>query len=168
MSIGIQQSRRAKMNWITNSPPHGNGGLTADVMVLPVRIIMSPTCESRSLVGRNALSAAARIMEPARQCSTHLSKRVLHKLGRPPAVARVHLARPIQQAEAFELRAQRGEERVAALRLGIRELLGRGERGQKSGEGEVGAGELPAHEVTVRAPLGGEAPCGRLQLLERR
>src|SRR3954447_6357778 len=106
MSIGIQHRRRAKMNWITNSPPHGNGGLTADAMVLPVRIIMSPTCPSRSLVGRNALSAAARTMEPVRQCSMHLNKRALHDLGGPAAVARVHLARPIHQAEARELGAQ--------------------------------------------------------------
>jgi hypothetical protein len=43
-----------------NSPPYGYGGLSADINVLPVRIIMSPTCSSRFLVGRNALSATAR------------------------------------------------------------------------------------------------------------
>src|SRR3954471_9332450 len=48
------------MNWITNSPPYGYGGRSADMTVFPVRIIMSPTCSSRFLVGRNARSAAAR------------------------------------------------------------------------------------------------------------
>src|SRR3954451_22602601 len=47
------------MNCWTNSMPYGNGGLSADVIVLPVRIIMSPTCSSRPLAGRNTRSAAA-------------------------------------------------------------------------------------------------------------
>ena len=32
----------------------------ADITVLPVRIIMSPTCSSRFFVGKKALSATAR------------------------------------------------------------------------------------------------------------
>src|SRR4051794_10213887 len=47
------------MNCWTNSIPYGNGGDRADVIVLPVRIIMSPTCSSRPLAGRNTRSAAA-------------------------------------------------------------------------------------------------------------
>src|SRR5919202_1292741 len=57
---GNQHSRSANRNWFTNSPPYGYGGRSADMTVLPVRIIMSPTCSSRFLVGRNARSAAAR------------------------------------------------------------------------------------------------------------
>src|SRR3954452_15274767 len=60
ISSGNQHSRSAKRNWMTNSPPYGYGGLIADKIVLPVRIIMSPTCSSRFLVGRNARSATAR------------------------------------------------------------------------------------------------------------
>jgi hypothetical protein len=51
----------------------------ADMTVLPVRIIMSPTCSSRFLVGKNALSATAltnyspsvRIEEYATSVSEH-------------------------------------------------------------------------------------------------
>src|SRR5687767_5433995 len=43
-----------------NSPPYGYGGRRADIIVFPVKIIMSPTCSSRFLVGRNARSATAR------------------------------------------------------------------------------------------------------------
>src|SRR5436190_1352960 len=57
---GNQHSRSANRNWLTNSPPYGYGGRSADMIVLPVRIIMSPTCSSRFLVGRNARSATAR------------------------------------------------------------------------------------------------------------
>src|SRR5688572_30716029 len=60
MSRGNQHSRSAKRNCPMNSPPYGYGGLRADIIVLPVRIIMSPTCSSRFFVGRNALSATAR------------------------------------------------------------------------------------------------------------
>src|SRR2546426_11646929 len=48
------------MNWFTNSPPYGYGGRRADTSVLPVRIIMSPTCSKRFLVGKKTLSAVAR------------------------------------------------------------------------------------------------------------
>src|SRR3954471_19420102 len=57
---GNQHNRNANKNWITNSPPYGYGGLSADMIVLPVKIIMSPTCSNRFLVGRKALSATAR------------------------------------------------------------------------------------------------------------
>src|SRR5436305_12484741 len=60
MSSGNQQSLSANRNWFTNSPPYGYGGRIADKIVLPVRIIMSPTCSSRFFVGRNARSATAR------------------------------------------------------------------------------------------------------------
>src|ERR1700755_1777187 len=54
---GNQHRRSANRNCWTNSPPYGYGGLRADTMVLPVRIIMSPTSSSRPLAGRNARSA---------------------------------------------------------------------------------------------------------------
>src|SRR2546423_611998 len=58
-----QHNLRANRNWMTTSPPYGYGGRSADVIVLPVRIIMSPTCSSRFLVGKNARSATARTIE---------------------------------------------------------------------------------------------------------
>src|SRR5918996_1627369 len=64
INSGNQHNRSANRNWPMNSPPYGYGGLNADISVLPVRIIMSPTCSSRFLVGRNALSATARTTEP--------------------------------------------------------------------------------------------------------
>src|SRR3954465_15255195 len=60
MRSGNQQRRSAKRNCWTNSVPYGYGGRIADMTVLPVRIIMSPTCSSRFFVGKNALSATAR------------------------------------------------------------------------------------------------------------
>src|SRR5437660_655252 len=59
-SNGNQHNRSANKNWITNSPPYGYGGRTAETSVLPVKIIMSPTCSSKFFVGRNARSATAR------------------------------------------------------------------------------------------------------------
>ena len=59
-SSGNQHSRSANRNCETNSPPYGYGGRSADQIVLPVRIIMSPISSSRFLVGRNARSAALR------------------------------------------------------------------------------------------------------------
>src|SRR5215207_721484 len=58
---GSQQSRSMNRNCWTNSVPYGYGGRNAETSVLPVRIIMSPTCSSRFLVGRKTLSAVARI-----------------------------------------------------------------------------------------------------------
>src|SRR4051795_10342056 len=46
-------------NCCTNSVPYGYGGRRADTKVFPVRIIMSPTCSSRFLVGKKTRSAAA-------------------------------------------------------------------------------------------------------------
>src|SRR3954471_218179 len=46
-------------NCLKNSVPYGDGGRIADTSVLPVMIIMSPTCSSRLLVGRKIRSAAA-------------------------------------------------------------------------------------------------------------
>src|SRR3954452_12822906 len=57
---GNQHSFRANRNWLTNSPPYGYGGLRADMIVLPVRIIMSPTSSSRFLTGKNPRSATLR------------------------------------------------------------------------------------------------------------
>src|SRR5256714_12532538 len=57
---GNQHSFNAKRNWLTNSPPYGYGGLRADMIVLPVRIIMSPTSSSMFLAGRKARSATVR------------------------------------------------------------------------------------------------------------
>src|SRR4051794_20210844 len=59
-SSGNQHSFNAKRNWLTNSPPYGYGGLRADMIVLPVRIIMSPTSSSRFLTGKNPRSATLR------------------------------------------------------------------------------------------------------------
>ena len=56
---GNQHSRNMNKNCCTNSVPYGNGGRTADTNVLPVRIIMSPTCSNIDFVGRNTRSAAA-------------------------------------------------------------------------------------------------------------
>src|SRR5215207_2314807 len=56
---GSQQRRSMKRNCCTNSVPYGYGGRIAETSVLPVRIIMSPTCSSRFLVGRKTRSAAA-------------------------------------------------------------------------------------------------------------
>src|SRR5215212_2652554 len=47
-------------NCWTNSVPYGYSGRSADTIVLPVRIIMSPTCSSRFLVGKKTRSAALR------------------------------------------------------------------------------------------------------------
>src|SRR6266550_696943 len=60
---GNQHNLSANRNWITNSPPYGYGGRSADMIVLPVKIIMSPTCSNRFLVGKNARSATARTIE---------------------------------------------------------------------------------------------------------
>ena len=60
INSGNQHNLSANRNWPMNSPPYGYGGRRADIIVFPVRIIMSPTCSSRFLVGRNALSATAR------------------------------------------------------------------------------------------------------------
>src|SRR3954453_6819648 len=57
---GNQHSFSAKRNCDTNSPPYGYGGRRADMIVFPVRIIMSPTSSSRLLAGRNARSATPR------------------------------------------------------------------------------------------------------------
>ena len=59
-AAGTSTACSANRNWLTNSPPYGYGGRIADKIVLPVRIIMSPTCSSRFFVGRNTRSAAAR------------------------------------------------------------------------------------------------------------
>src|SRR5947209_1467081 len=54
---GNQHNRSANKNWLTNSPPYGYGGRSADKIVLPVKIIMSPTSSNTFFVGRNARSA---------------------------------------------------------------------------------------------------------------
>src|SRR6188508_1976556 len=59
---GNQHSLSANRNWLTNSVPYGYGGRSADTIVLPVRIIMSPTSSSRLFAGRNARSATLRTM----------------------------------------------------------------------------------------------------------
>src|ERR671914_242452 len=64
---GNQHSLSAKRNWLTNSPPYGYGGRRADMMVLPVRIIMSPTSSSRLLAGRKARSATLRTTLPLKR-----------------------------------------------------------------------------------------------------
>src|SRR5881227_2567405 len=61
---GNQHNFNAKRNWLTNSPPYGYGGRRADMIVLPVRIIMSPTSSSRLLTGKNPRSATERTIVP--------------------------------------------------------------------------------------------------------
>src|SRR4029078_11054021 len=60
-------------NCCTNSVPYGYGGRKADTRVLPVRIIMSPTCSSRFLVGKKTRSAALRTttQTPSGRGTTH-------------------------------------------------------------------------------------------------
>src|SRR5215210_7652893 len=60
MVSGSQQRRSMNRNCCTNSVPYGYGGRSAETSVLPVRIIMSPTCSSRFLVGKKTRSAALR------------------------------------------------------------------------------------------------------------
>ena len=60
INSGNQHSRSANRNCETNSPPYGYGGLSAETIVLPVRIIMSPISSSRFLAGMNARSATLR------------------------------------------------------------------------------------------------------------
>src|SRR3954454_2116095 len=57
---GNQHNFNANRNWLTNSPPYGYGGRRADMIVLPVKIIMSPTSSSRFLTGKNPRSATLR------------------------------------------------------------------------------------------------------------
>src|SRR4051794_2032727 len=57
---GNQHNFNAKRNWLTNSPPYGYGGRRADMIVLPVKIIMSPTSSSRFFNGKNPRSATER------------------------------------------------------------------------------------------------------------
>jgi hypothetical protein len=59
-SNGNQHNFNAKRNWLTNSPPYGYGGRRADMIVFPVKIIMSPTSSSRFLTGKNPRSATLR------------------------------------------------------------------------------------------------------------
>src|SRR3954447_20232473 len=59
-SNGNQHSFNAKRNWLTNSLPYGYGGRRADMIVLAVKIIMSPTSSSRFLTGKNPRSATLR------------------------------------------------------------------------------------------------------------
>src|SRR3954466_16001357 len=59
---GNQHNFNANKNWETNSPPYGYGGRKADMIVLPVKIIMSPTSSSKFFVGRKARSATDRTM----------------------------------------------------------------------------------------------------------
>src|SRR3954462_11799846 len=110
ISSGNQHSLSAKRNWMTNSPPYGYGGLRADMIVFPVRIIMSPTCSSRFFVGRNARSATARTTEPPLPgCSrysewnldsflsscqdTHMVKWLKHRRAEAVAAGRVNNGR---------------------------------------------------------------------------
>src|SRR6266511_3899021 len=89
MVSGSQQSRSMNRNCWTNSVPYGYGGRSAETIVLPVRIIMSPTCSSRFLVGRNARSATARTTQASSHARTgssppcHRSK--AYDIALPPA-----------------------------------------------------------------------------------
>src|SRR5438094_5488166 len=84
---GNQHSLSANRNWLTNSPPYGYGGRSADMTVLPVRIIMSPTCSSRFLVGKNARSATAR--------TTLMSSLLGHASGGANCDQKAYAIRPV-------------------------------------------------------------------------
>src|SRR5918997_2743459 len=81
-----------KRNCWTNSVPYGYGGRSAETSVLPVRIIMSPTCSSRFLVGRKTRSAAARTTNQTPPGEATRSPRETRSREEPygmfPAVAR--------------------------------------------------------------------------------
>src|SRR3954467_15213027 len=94
---GNQHRRRANRNCWTNSPPYGYGGLRADTIVLPVRIIMSPTSSSRPLAGRKARSAT-----PLTTC--------LLSPTSPTKVARLLTARCCLKREPLPLLAQTGQQ----------------------------------------------------------
>ena len=86
-----------------NSPPYGNGGLTAETIVFPVRIIMSPISSKNPLAGAVARSAAPRttvlllslstprgnvVLLPGDRNTTSTSRITRkHLLGRPGARA---------------------------------------------------------------------------------
>src|SRR3954463_5178296 len=94
---GNQHRRSAKRNCCTNSPPYGYGGLTAETIVLPVRIIMSPTSSSRPLAGAKARSA------------TPLTTSLLSPTC-PTKVARLLTARWCLKREPVRLLAQTGQD----------------------------------------------------------
>src|SRR4051812_36009318 len=94
---GNQHRRSANRNCWTNSPPYGYGGLRAETIVLPVRIIMSPTSSSRPFPGANARSA------------TPLTTSLLSPTC-PTKVARLLTARCCLKREPARLLAQTGQQ----------------------------------------------------------
>src|SRR3954453_15557244 len=105
MSSGNQHSRSANRNWLTNSPPYGYGGRRAETIVLPVRIIMSPTSSRRFFVGRNARSATLRTTDCSPQPRMNWSRRKTIYLTsgsaanrEPAAQSNLHLAQPLRDS----------------------------------------------------------------------
>src|SRR4051812_15608800 len=103
---GNQHSFNAKRNWLTNSPPYGYGGLRADMIVLPVKIIMSPTSSSRFLTGKNPRSATLRTKVAASPSCDPGHGSVWHlRQGCQPATVRMHAesqsTRKIERAGTF-------------------------------------------------------------------
>ena len=85
---GNQHNRNMNKNCCTNSVPYGYGGRTADTNVLPVKIIMSPTCSNKYFVGKNRpiSSATDQLTPPPRKPSETLS--TLQAYGMGPSTAR--------------------------------------------------------------------------------
>ncbi len=64
------------MNWETNSGPYGYGGVTAETIVRPVRITISPASSSTPRVGSNARSTVVLITLSAPDPAAAASSRV--------------------------------------------------------------------------------------------
>src|ERR671932_1637893 len=111
---GNQHSRSANRNWFTNSPPYGYGGRSADMTVLPVRIIMSPTCSSRFLVGRNARSATARTKRLSSPLPPEAYGITTRAYNRQPSGRKLHLMYPLRWYVHAALRGRRAQSRTVA------------------------------------------------------
>src|SRR5262245_16618701 len=141
---GNQHRRSAKRNCCTNSPPYGYGGLRADTIVLPVRIIMSPTSSSRPLAGAKARSA------------TPLTTSLLSPT--PTEVARLLTARCCLKREPSRLLAQTGEQddvdAPAALEVPAQHdaLFSKAERRRERAGGRIVGrrGDLQPLEIQAR------------------
>src|SRR3954471_20154397 len=164
ISSGNQHNRSANRNWITNSPPYGYGGLSADMIVLPVKIIMSPTCSNRFLVGKNARSATARttwVSSREHECACERSRlrvrsvrhrRVGVQLGtvarggwnlRQPSNGRCKLRRTLGETALHA--------RFAAL-VGVSALAVAGCGGEKQQDAQETSANFPVKVVSASFP----------------
>ena len=88
-SSGNQHSRSANRNCETNSPPYGYGGRTADTIVFPVRIIMSPTSSKNPLAGAVTRSAALRTTPSSSPSQRRRGRRAPPRLAEHYVTARI-------------------------------------------------------------------------------